>query len=68
MKTVNEQRDELITLICDVLQTLAEDSPSFTAQTFISKARAMQRCGQHERALEYVKVARSYIQPERVTL
>lgn len=68
MKTAHEQRDELLTLLCDVLQSLAEEAPSFTAQSFVSKARAMQRCGQHERALEYVKIAKSYIAPQKVTV
>lgn len=66
MKTIHEQRDELLTLICDVLQSLAEDAPSFTAQQFVQKAKAMQRFGNHERALEYIKIARSYLLPEKV--
>lgn len=68
MKSANEQREELILLICEVLRALAEQRPSFTAQTFIDRAVALARFGNYDKAIEYIKIARSYVQPEKVTV
>lgn len=68
MKSPALQRDEVLDILCDVLSALAEDKPSFTAQSFVDRARANIRCGNSERAIEYVKIAQSYVAPGRVTV
>lgn len=65
---MNNDRDELINMLCDVLMTLAETVPSYAAQTFVDRARANQRFGNYANAIKYLKMAQSYVLPERVTL
>jgi len=68
MKTTQQQRDELFTLAARVLNDRAETAPSYTAQSFISRANALHRCGNDERAIEYLNIAASYVYPEKVTV
>lgn len=68
MNTLTNDREELLTLICDVLASLAEDKPSFTAQSFVDRARANLRFGNYANAIKYVKLARDYVLPVKVAL
>lgn len=67
MKTPTLQRDETLLMLCNVLEHLADEKANFTAQSFVSRARANLRCGNFDRAFEYANIARSYIMPEKVT-
>lgn len=68
MKSPIAQRDETMSTLCDVLAHIAENEASYTAQSFVQRARANLRMGNFERAAEYAKIAKSYIVPERVTV
>lgn len=64
---MNESRDELILIACDLLQSMNAHVQSFTAQVFVDRARANMRAGNYINAVKYVKLAKGYIAPEGMT-
>lgn len=67
MKTTSQQRDEALTILCDVLETLAQQKPSATAKVFIDRARSGIAFGcDAENVIRNVKIAQSYVLPKGV--